>query len=90
MYLLQWWSFTYLLQQSSFHFTEEALKRAVINEKVAFEKATAIIEQAKLDADGDVKMDESGDATVQKLPEISYKNPTMLLNEKRKGTEIIT
>lgn len=62
----------------------------MINEKVAFEKATAIIEQAKLDADGDVKMDESGDATVQKLPEISYKNPTMLLNEKRKGTEIIT
>ena len=79
------------------YFIEEALKRAVLNEQAAFEKATAIIEQAKVEVDGDVVMSnvgdekpaETGDDGNPNLPEISYKNPTMLLNEKRKGKIII-
>jgi hypothetical protein len=69
------------------------LRRAVLNEEAAFEKATAIIEQAKIEVDGDVHMGdagnergvETGEDGNPNLPEISYKNPTMLLNEKRKG-----
>ena len=51
--------------------TAEALQRAIENERAAFQAASQIIDEAR-QASND-------------LPTISNKNPTMLLNEKRKG-----
>lgn len=78
---------SYLQQEGSYEqiSPEEALRRAVAKENAAFAKAAAIIEQVKGDTT-DVKMEEKeAPAGGPNLPEVSYKNPTMLLNEKRKG-----
>jgi hypothetical protein len=69
--------------------------RAVMT--VALEKANVIVEEAKIKADWDVNMGDAGNGRRletledgnQNLPEISYKNPTMLLIEKRKGNILI-
>ena len=70
-------------------FVEEALQRAVATDRDAFEAAQAIINDVKSEVKGlpdtDDKMGEDGEPC--NLPEILYKNPVMLLNEKRRGKD---
>lgn len=75
--------FTYHLHSFMTSFTENSLQNSVSESNVGLTKVDEV-------SFGEEKLPEAA-AGVQKssLPEISYKNPTMLLNEKRKGIKVL-